>query len=188
MLSSSPRAYRAALALADWLVRDIRKELATQGHNLSGSLSNSVQGKITSDDEDGFELDIEHVKYGTYVNYGVDASRIAYYPGSGRKTSLYIQALTDWVQRRGMATEEKAARGIAFAIARTHKKEGMPSRGSYAFSGNGRRTGFVTYTADQAEPDIEQAILMLYELYTEDEIDEMMNEIANQFQDVISWS
>ena len=187
MLGSSPRAYRAAIALSDWLVREIRDELATQGHNLSGTLSSSVQGRII-DTEDGFDLDIEHVKYGAYVNYGVDASRIAYYPGSGRGTSLYIQALTDWVQRRGMATEEKAARSIAFAIAKTHKKEGLPSRGSYAFSGNGRRTGFVTYTADQAEPDIEQAMLLLYELYTEDEIDEMMNEIANQFQDVISWS
>jgi hypothetical protein len=51
---------------------------------------------------------------------------------------------------RGLGSRE--ALSAAFATAKKHKREGMPSRGSYAFSSNGRRTGFVKNTLEQYLP------------------------------------
>ncbi len=76
-------------------------------------------------------------------NQGVPANRIPYYPGSGRKESEYIKGLMKYVQQR-MGKSEKESKGIAFAIASKHKKEGMPTKNSVIkHSKTGRRTGFI---------------------------------------------
>jgi hypothetical protein len=75
-------------------------------------------------------------------NQGVPANKIPYYPGSGRKTSKYIDGLIEYAKKR-MGKSDKEAKSVAFAIASKHKREGMPTKASARFSSTGRRTGFI---------------------------------------------
>lgn len=129
--------------IGDMLVDALIDEFVKQGHNNTGegvkSIAYAVQ--VLSG---VYQLDLTFNKYLVYQDKGVSAGKIPFQYGSGAKQSKYIKALTKWVMQRGMTVSTKKARGIAFAIAKTHKKEGMPSKGSYAFSLNGNRTGFFT--------------------------------------------
>jgi len=80
--------------------------------------------------------------YGLSMEFGVKPQNIPYSPGSGAGTSKYIQGLISFWNKRGVTGRE----GIlaAFATARKHKKEGMPTRSSFAFSTTGARTGFAS--------------------------------------------
>jgi hypothetical protein len=93
------------------------------------------------------------------TNTGVTAARIPYTPGSGRKTSKYIDGLINYVKLR-MGKSDKEAKGIAFAIASRHKKEGMPTKASAKFSSTGKRTGFI----DEALTGKEQQFAEMIEL------------------------
>lgn len=122
------------------LQEDLRKELKAQGHYLTGKLNDSIEYNIEV--LPGIvraEMEIED--YGIAMEFGVPASRIPYTPGGGG-TSKYIQGLIRFWNLRGVTGKE----GIraAFATARKHKREGMPTRSSYAFSTTGARTGFAS--------------------------------------------
>jgi hypothetical protein len=90
-------------------------------------------------------------------NTGVTAARIPYSPGSGAKTSKYIDGLIRYAKQR-MGASDKEAKGIAFAIASRHKKEGMPTVASAKFSSTGKRTGFIEAALDSKEAEFEQII------------------------------
>ena len=125
----------------------VANEWRAQGHELTGSavkqMETFVRMEINTLIIEGFVPD-----YMAINNQGVPSNRIPYYPGSGRKTSKYIDGLIDYVQRR-MGKSEKEAKGIAFAIASKHKKEGMPTKGSVRFSTTGKRTGFIEQALDK---------------------------------------
>lgn len=137
--------------LGQFLVLKLGKELADQGHRLTGSLIESLEYKVREKTA-GVVVEFFVNEYGVYLNNGIPASRIPYTPGGKRRggTSQYIQALIRYVERR-MGLRGKEATGVAFAIARAHKREGMPTRGSFRYSKNGRRTGWVdAVLAEQA--------------------------------------
>jgi hypothetical protein len=60
-------------------------------------------------------------------NQGVPANKIPYYPGSGRKTSKYIDGLIEYAKKR-MGKSDKEAKSVAFAIASKHKKGGNANK------------------------------------------------------------
>ena len=120
----------------------VANEWRLQGHELTGSavkqMETMVRMEINTLIIEGFVPD-----YMAINNQGVPANRIPYYPGSGRKESEYIKGLMKYVQQR-MGKSEKEAKGIAFAIASKHKKEGMPTKNSVIkHSKTGKRTGFI---------------------------------------------
>lgn len=120
----------------------LRNELAAQGHVLTGNLSDSINFEITTNGRDAVgQMFFED--YGIYVNVGVSADRIPYGKGQGKKggKSKYIQGLIEFWENRGLSGRD--AVGAAFATAKVHAREGMPSRASYAQSQTGERTGFV---------------------------------------------
>jgi hypothetical protein len=126
----------------------VANEWRAQGHELSGAavkqMETMVRMEINTLIIEGFVPD-----YMAINNQGVPSNKIPYYPGSGRKTSKYIDGLIDYVQRR-MGKSEKEAKGIAFAIASKHKKEGMPTKNSVIkHSKTGRRTGFIEIALDK---------------------------------------
>jgi hypothetical protein len=126
----------------------VANEWRLQGHELTGSavkqMETMVRMEINTLIIEGFVPD-----YMAINNEGVKSDRIPYYPSSGRKTSKYIDGLIDYVQRR-MGKSEKEAKGIAFAIASKHKKEGMPTKNSVIkHSKTGRRTGFIEIALDK---------------------------------------
>ena len=63
----------------------------------------------------------------------------------------------DWVGRRGIASGNKEIKNVAFAIQMKIFKEGTPTQGSFKFSPNGRRKGFIDFVIDnELDPIIDQ--------------------------------
>jgi hypothetical protein len=125
----------------------IAMEWRAQGHELSGSAVKQMETLVK------FEINTLVIEglvpdYMAINNSGVTAARIPYTPNSGRPPSKYISGLIDYVKRR-MGKSDKDAKGIAFAIASKHKKEGMPTKGSVRFSTTGKRTGFIEQALDK---------------------------------------
>lgn len=118
-----------------------RKSLKDQGHVLTGTLLRSI--KALSVEANGIiAAYIEMEDYFEVVDKGVSSNNIPFNPGSGNKTSKYINALIRFFKLRGLSN--KRAKSAAFATAYVHKREGMPTKRSSVFSVNGRRTGFVS--------------------------------------------
>lgn len=123
------------------LQADLRTELKAQGHYLTGKLHDSIEYNIEI--LPGLvRAEMECEDYGLAMEFGVPADRIPYSPGSGAGSSKYIQGLIRFWNLRGVTGREGVS--AAFATARKHKREGMPTRASAAFSKTGARTGFAT--------------------------------------------
>lgn len=123
------------------LQSDLRAELKAQGHYLTGKLNDSIEYEIET--EPGLVRAVmECEDYGLAMEFGVPASNIPYSPGSGAGSSKYIQGLVRFWNLRGVTGKEGVR--AAFATARKHKREGMPTRASAVFSTTGARTGFAS--------------------------------------------
>ncbi len=119
-----------------FLIKAAKYELEQQGHRLTGNLEKSLQYTIEGD-LNKLVGKIWVADYGVVIDKGVARSRIPYNQGSGARTSMYIDGLKKFFRLRGLGAKE--AERAAFATAKKQKKEGMPTRGSYAFSNNGKR-------------------------------------------------
>ena len=118
-------------------IAEIKKQYTIQGHVLTGNLVNSLRWEIETGDTK-LTGKIYIADYGLYVNNGVSAVNIPFSgTGSGGGTSKYIQGLIRFFLLRGLG--DKEAKSAAFATARKHKKEGMPTKSSSRFSKNGKR-------------------------------------------------
>ena len=123
------------------LQKTTRQNLEDQGHVLTGRLRDSIVfDVVVSGDKVKATMYCE--SYGLAMEFGVKAANIPYSPGSGATSSKYIQGLITYFKRRGVTGRE----GIraAFATARKHKREGMPTHASRRFSKTGERTGFAS--------------------------------------------
>lgn len=139
------------VALNKTIMADILKEWRLQGHYLSGNTEKLSEhrefievGRII--------LEGYAPGHAEVLEEGVDAENIPYNSSvrTGAKTSQYIQALKNYsMQRFGL--NEKDALGAAFAIAKKHEKEGMPSQGSNRFSSSGERRKAILTTFIQNE-------------------------------------
>jgi len=125
--------------------REFIEELKDQGHINNGSLANSMSYEVNivagSIIAEMYALD-----YAIILDTGVKPSRIPYRRGSGAGTSNYIKGLIDYFRSKGFGEDE--AKGFSFATANVQKREGMPTRNSFEYSSNGRRTGFIDATLD----------------------------------------
>ena len=105
----------------------------------------------------GFIIDFYANNYGNIIDAGTGKNEIPFSEGSGKKKSKYIDGLTDFAKKR-FGASDKEAQGIAFAIAKTQKKEGMPTNNSFKYSKNGKRLGFIDDTLEKSTPAIEKLI------------------------------
>jgi hypothetical protein len=119
---------KAALA-AEWVL---------QGHRLTGEFEDEIE-VITTEKESSLQIDVLMLKRGKALELGRHRTEISI-------TGAYIAGLIDYVRKRMEITDSKKAKSVAFAIAKTHQKEGMPSKKSRRFSKTGKRTGFVNET------------------------------------------
>lgn len=144
--------------LGDYLTQELTQELLKQGHKATGSLINSINYAVEFY-KDALVLSMEYNDYGAVVNNGVKANRIPYgQSNGGGGKSAYIQGLYNWVITKRLATTDKEALGIAFSIAKTHQKFGMPTPKSFSFSRNGRRVGFQDYVLATKSDEIIEII------------------------------
>ena len=143
------------LKLKDAIVEEFNR----QGHRLTGQ---SMEDTSVVVDFDGSRADVQVFSPASVaiLNQGVSAERIPYERGSGAGHSLYIEALARYVERR-MGIGGKKGLSVAFAIAESHKKEGMPTRNSSIYSENGRRIGFID---DMLEDDDNQSLINKFSL------------------------
>lgn len=130
--------------LGDQFVRELKREFEEQGHSATGTALNSFRADLTSE-ADNYKISIWGVDYAKYVN------------GGRRAGSLPpVDAIEEWVKIRGIAQGDEA-RGVAWAIAKAIEKEGIPTQGSYKFSNNGRRKGFIDQiTKEQLDALLQQ--------------------------------
>jgi len=142
--------------IAQMAIDAVANEWKAQGHNLTGSAIKNMETVIHTETDkiiiEGFVPD-----YMAINNKGVLATKIPYYPGSGRKESEYIKGLMRYAKQR-FGASDKEAKSIAFAIASKHKKEGMPTIGSKRFSQTGKRTGFIEQALDKKEAEMADLI------------------------------
>jgi hypothetical protein len=132
------------------IIASLQKELIEQGHEASGNLVNSFEQRVI-EVPNSIVIEILMDEYGIYVN-------------EGRKTGgkkVPINVLVDWIERKAIVNGDKEVKSLAFAIQQTIHKEGIPTKGSFKFSNNGRRKGFIDFVIDN-------------------ELDEVYNELEQQ--------
>ncbi len=118
--------YNSLIKEIDALVlTELAKSFQEEGHKLTGGLIDNIETDLQTTAE-GLTRDYLMLKYGAYLNLGVKAEKIPFAPGSGAKKSLYIDGLIRYVMMRKRISDIKQAKSIAFAIAYTQKKKGMP--------------------------------------------------------------
>ena len=141
-------------SIGDYLLFKLGKELTDQGHRLSGNLIRSLEYKVRTKTQD-LILEFLANEYGEELNTGVPASKIPRYP-----SLEYLRLVRDLARyaTQRMGLRGKAAKSAGHAIVRAWQREGKPTRASYRFSKNGRRTGWVDYTLLNEEETINEFI------------------------------
>lgn len=145
---------RLGTTIGDYLIFKLGRELVDQGHRLSGDLIRSLEFKVRTQAAN-LVIDFLSNEYGEELNTGVPASKIPRYPSV--EYLRLVQALTRYATRR-MGLRGKAAKRAGHAIVRAWQREGKPTRASYRFSKNGRRTGWVDYTLLNEEDTISEFV------------------------------
>lgn len=140
-----------------------RRELEGQGHKLTGSLIASIETKLQVKRNAILGLVLMN-DYFEHLEYPLPPERVPYGSGSGAKQSKLIRALTNYWKKRGLGNDE--AKRASFATANKWKQEGRPTKASFRFSKNGRRTGFLAESLRQIEKQADEVL----SLKAEDEI------------------
>lgn len=155
----------------------VANEWKAQGHNLTGDAIKQME-TVAKVEVNRIIIEGLVPDYMAINNKGVLATKIPYYPGSGRKESEYIKGLIKYAKQR-FGSSDKEAKSIAFAIASKHKKEGMPTIKSQKHSKTGKRTGFIEQALDKNSQKfvelIENAIKYSVELTIESYYKSILN-------------
>lgn len=135
------------------LIKELRKELEAQGHKDTGALIQSIEHNVEVV-ADKLALLVRYNSYGQILNDGVSPNKVPFGGApTGAKTSKFIEALAAWVTRKGLATTSSQALGVAIAIAKKQKKEGIPTNKSRAMRLRGG-LGFQDYVLSEFSEDI----------------------------------
>ena len=142
----------------EFLKRKIIDELKKQGHVATGNLINSIEIK-TEKTSEGLKGYIIMDGYANILDKGVKANRVPYSGNTGGGgTSKYIEALIEWIGVIKPSLAQNERKSFAFAIAQKAKKEGHPTKGSFAYSQNGRRTEWSKFAIDDNLQEFENLI------------------------------
>lgn len=136
------------LSLGRFLVevkQAIIEELKQQGHVASGKLIDTIELEITRPGISIIAGKILMQDYALPLNTGFKPK---FSRGSGAGTSKYINALIEWLGIKGIGTDQKERKGIAFAIATKAAQTGHPTPGSYVYASNNRRKEFTKYAVE----------------------------------------
>ena len=151
--------------LGSKMLQKFATELINQGHRATGSLINSFRKDILFNPS-GYRLAFFCNDYGLALEKKRQAGK--YVP---------IAPLMRWVAQKGIASSNKEARSIAFAISRAIYLEGIPTtgragrkpstlkkknrvvgKGAFRFSRVGRRTAWISHTAKTNKDLIKESV------------------------------
>ncbi len=161
--------------LNEIVIKALAEEFESAGHKMTGKLIDDIETQ-TEENADGFVQDYLIYKYGMYLSDGVPANRIPFSPGSGAGKSLYIEGLIRYVQQRKGISDLKKAKSIAFAIAHTQIKTGMPIRTK------GAGTGWIT----KAITKMEERVPELFGDYNERMVIANIDELTQKWSKQLS--
>jgi len=154
--------------LAALLVQEMRQQIRIANHIMTGSLMDSVESKILSTIT-GRKIEIWLNDYGIALDQGVPPENIPFTDPSGRGgRSKYIEGLQRFAQLKLGITDNRESLSIAFAIAKKHKKVGMPVAGP---------TKFIEKTLEATEQEIEQFAEQWAEAVFEAKIEQIIENI-----------
>jgi hypothetical protein len=154
-------------------------EWKAQGHYINGKIVEEMDFLIERD-LGRTAIIGKMYAYGVYQDAGVQAANIPFSPGSGAKRSRYIDGLVRFVQQRMAVSTLKEAKSIAFAIAHTQKREGMPTGGSFQYSSTGKRTEWVSDAILKAQPKLGAYIRQFYTQYMRTEFESVITKHIKQ--------
>ena len=146
--------------VADVFIANLKDELRDQGHHLTGELEASIKTFLYNR-----RTQFVHVLAEDYIHeldQGVPAWRIS-------KSDAYVFAMIEYVKKR-MGASHSEANQIGWAIAKKHRREGMPTEASKIWSDNGERTGAIKRTDDRSAFESE----LVFEDEIEKEIDSLI--------------
>lgn len=148
------------LTALEALAEQAKAELFAQGHKATGRGINSIEAKITTADLDrlvGVILANDYLV--GPVDKGVPAARVPFGGRGGGGKSKYISGLMAWARVVKPGLNAKERKSFVFAVAATHKREGIPTRGSFSFSSNGRRRDWIEYGIARNADTVEQTLI-----------------------------
>jgi len=139
----------------------VKSELRDQGHRLTGGLIEGIE-VVVSEDGNTVTGKLVGPDYAVYVDAGVRPERVRY----------PVRIMIEYFQKRGLPLKEATRAG--WATRAIHKREGIPTKASFRFSKNGRRTGFV-------KAGIEATILQMRTIFAETIDSEIELEVTQIF-------
>lgn len=125
---------RGANRVMNKLREDIKKELIDQGHKNTGNFEKNIDIVVTTT-KNTVIASMYMPDYWKTLEEGLTTDQV-------RSLTGHVEALTKYfVSKSNPITQ---ARNIAILTRNRHLREGLPTRASYRFSKNGRRTGFLS--------------------------------------------
>ena len=149
--------------LEDVLNEALMEEFEAQGHKMTGKLIQDIE-YVVKTEVDRLTISGYMYPYANYLAAGVKADKVPFSPrglgfkASGAGTSLYIKALQNYAKQRMGISDEQKSLSVAFAIATTQKKYGMPTPASTFYSSTGQRTDFISEAFKKNEDNITEVV------------------------------
>lgn len=148
------------------IIRDIKKELRLQGHHLTSALENSLSEHLIPE-AGGVTLTASALAYIEDLEKGIPGFLI-------RLDNKSISGMTRYVELR-FGYRGKMAIKTAIAILRKQQKEGMPTKGSFAFT----QTGFRTEAVSDVFSDNREKYISLLDTVAVGSLDTIFHEIKS---------
>ena len=145
--------------------REFKAELRQYNMRMRGTLLNSLEVVAT---DKGLDVMLE--RHGVILNNGVSPQRIPYTippPFSGAGHSKYIDGLKTWFKIKH-GKSDKEALGLAFGLARKHKKNGLPL--------DKRKIGWLDRVQAKTAKNVNKEI----ELFLQTELEQILEEYVNK--------
>jgi hypothetical protein len=173
-------AQEAISSIKELITEELRKSWEAQGHNMTGKVIDELEW-VVEEETDRIVVELWMLGYGVIIDRGVKASNIPF-SGTGQEggKSKYIEGLTRYAEKR-MSLPRREALSVAFAIAYTHKKEGLPSRGSYRFSSTGKRKEWATDVFRGKETFIREQLKKIFTKVFRIRIEDKLGQIIKEF-------
>ena len=134
------------------IMEEGKRKLVSQGHVDTGRLIASLEEKV-------YEASVElwGEEYGLAQETGIKAENHPFKNVGG--ISNYIEAITEWVMRKGMESDILKARGIAFAIGKSQSGRGTSKSGTGMHSTNGAfdqsKQGWLTAAINNTQSEVD---------------------------------
>lgn len=128
-----------------------QKELTDQGHRATGKLIDTMEAKILQEDLDGLRAGIEIEDYGLDLDTGVPANKVPSPFKDVAKFKKHIEKLRDWSKKVKPGLDQLERSEFILAVNRKHRIEGIPTRASFIYSKNNRRTGWIKHSFEDPE-------------------------------------